>query len=329
MHLKALFLTAAIVTVPTAALAETCSTMRFRDKGLELAREAYPQLVARDAEWTFTREELVNRRDKERTCAGREALDYLLLLADVQKAELPEAVAAMGQMLRAESPALEKKRMMDRLIDRFVMANEIATSIELLRKAMVNFPDYAGGYESNLALLLTGRGKFDEARAIADAKLDASLEDPPANRIPYAGWVRLAVSEISGDKADEAAVIARLRTRYGDETEALIARDLPISDFAMLLKRAFGPTSYVEPTSPPRPEYPYAMQMAYKSGLCDVRFDITEEGIPENVRAECTEDGFVKESERAVSEVRFKPVVIDGVAFHTYNVVYPMEYNIR
>lgn len=309
--------------------AETCSNTAFRDNGLKLAREAYPQLIARSVEWTFTREELAARRDKERTCAGQEALDYLLLLADVQKAELPEAVAAMGKLLRAESPALEKKRMMDRLIDRFVIANEIATSIELLRKAMVNFPDYAGRYESNLALLLTGRGKFDEARAIADAKLDASLEDPPANRIPYAGWVRLAVSEISGDKADEAAVMAKLRTRYGDETEALIARDLPISNFATLLKRAFGPASYVESTTLPKLEYPYAMQMAYKSGLCDVRFDITEEGIPENVQAECTEDGFVKESERAISEVRFKPVVIDGVPYPTYNVVYPIEYNIR
>jgi hypothetical protein len=329
MYLKALFLTAAMATVPAAAWAEACSNTAFRDKGLKLAREAYPQLVARNAEWTFTREELAARRDKERTCAGQEALDYLLLLSDVQKAELPEAVAAMGKLLRAESPALEKKRMMDQLIERFVMANEITTSIELLRKAMVNFPDHAGGYESSLVLLLTGRGKFDEARAIADAKLDASLEDPPANRIPYAGWLRLAVSEVSGDKADEAAIIARLGTRYGDETEALIARDLPISHFAMLLKRAFGPASYVEPIMPPRPKYPYAMRMAYKSGLCEVRFDITEEGVPENVRAECTEDGFVEESERAISEVRFKPVVIDGVAFRTYNVVYPMEYNIQ
>lgn len=317
------------LSIALPASAETCSSTAFRDKGLKLAREAYPQLVARGVEWTFTREELADRRDKERTCAGQEALDYLLLLADVQKAELPEAVAAIGKLLRAESPVLEKKRMMDRLIERFVLANEITTSIELLRKAMVNFPDHAGGYESDLALLLTGRGKFDEARAIADAKLDASLEDPPANRIPYAGWLRLATSEVSGDKADEAAVIARLRTRYGDETETLIARDLPISDFAMMLKRAFGPAAYVEPLQPPKPEYPYAMQMAYNSGLCDVRFDITEGGIPENVRAECTEEGFVKESERAISEVRFKPVVIDGVAFPTYNVVYPMEYSIQ
>lgn len=40
-------------------------------------------------------------------------------------------------------------------------------------------------------------------------------------------------------------------------------------------------------------------------------------------------EGFAEESVRAVSEVRFKPPVIDGVSYRVYNVVYPLEYNIR
>jgi hypothetical protein len=313
--------------------AETCSNTRFRDKGLELARAAYPQLVGqinnRSVERAITREELAAQREKERTCAGQASLDYLLLLMDVQEADLQDAVGAMGSIMRSDSDVLEKKRMMNLLIKRFVMANEISTAIDLLRYAMANFPDHAEDFETELALMLTGRGKFDEAREIADRHLGGALEDAPLDQIPYAGWLRLAVSEVSGDKADEAEVISRLRTQHGDETEALIARDLPISNYAKLLQRAYGSFPYGWPIDPPTPRYPHAMQLAGKSGLCDVKFDISEEGVPENVQAECTEDGFIEESVRAVSLMRFQPTVVDGVTYRIYNAVYPLEYNIR
>ncbi|MEQ9505946.1 MAG: energy transducer TonB [Hyphomonas sp.] len=328
MNRKLLAISACLLLV-LPATAETCSNTRFRDKGLKLAREAYPQLVGQAAEWTFTREALMAQRQNERTCAGQASLDYLLLLADVQKGELQDAVAAMGGVMRSGSSALEKKRMMDRLINRFVLASEISTAIDLLRHAMTNFPDDASGYAQNLALLLAGRGRFDEARALADSSLEKALEDPLPGRIPHAGWVRLAVSEVSGDKADEADVIARLRTRFGEETEALIARDLPASNFAMLLKREFGSDKYPVPLQMPKPRYPEAMARAGLDGLCDVRFDISLEGVPEFIEAECDVAGFAEESVRAVSEVRFKPPVIDGVPYRVYNVIYPFEYHIR
>lgn len=309
--------------------AEACSSMRFRGEGLKMAREVYPQLVGQNTEWTFTREELAAQRQKERTCSGQTSFDYLLLLADVQKGDLEDAVTAMASLVRSDSSVLEKKRMMDRLINRFVMANEISAAIDLSRYAVTNFPDHSTDYQRNLTLLLTGRGQFDEARQLADRSLDEALEDARPGRIPYAGWVRLAVPEVSGDKADEAAVIARLRTRFGDETEALIARDLAASNYAMLLKRAFGSDRYPQPIEMPRPRYPQAMAEAGLEGLCDVRFDISLEGVPEFIEAECDEEGFVKESIRAVSEVRFKPPVIDGVPYRVYNVVYPFEYSIR
>jgi tetratricopeptide (TPR) repeat protein len=313
--------------------AETCSNTRFRDKGLELARAAYPQLVGqitnRSVERTITREELAAQRAKERTCDGQTSLDYLLLLMDVQEADLQEAVAAMGGIMRSGSDQLEKKRMINILIKRFVKANEISPAIDLLRSAKANFPDHAEEFETDLALMLTGRGKFDEAREIADRYLAGALENAPPNQIPYAGWLRLAVSEVSGDKADEAEVISRLRTQYGDETEALIARDLPISTYAKLLQRAYGSFPYGRLMDPPKPRYPQAMQEAGKSGLCDVKFDISEAGVPENVQAECTDDGFIEESVRAVSLVRFQPTVVDGVTYRIYNAVYPIEYNIR
>jgi len=263
--------------------AETCSNIRFRDKGLKLAREAYPQLIGRAAEWTFTREELIAQRLKERSCSGQASLDYLLLLADLQQGNLQDAVAAMGGIMRSGSSLLEKKRMMDRLIDRFVLANEISAATDLLRNGVVKFPDHSTDYSNNLVLLLAGRGKFDEARQLADICLEEVLEDAGSGRIPYAGWVRLAVSEVSGDKADEAAVIARLRRRFGDETEALIAQDLPASNYAMLLKRAFGTDRYPQPLDMPRPKYPEAMARAGLDGLCDVRFDINLEGVPESI----------------------------------------------
>jgi hypothetical protein len=328
MRLKLLVVGGLALLASAQALAQECSKGPFRGKALELAREAYPQLVAMNADWTFTRDQLAEFRSRERSCAGQSSLDYLLVLADVQQGDLQSSIEAMGALLKADVDALEKNRMMARLISRFVAANEIPTAISLTRLAIHRFPDQAPEYTEGLILLLAGTGQFEEARTLADAKLEAALAEARPDCFPYAAWVRLAVSEVSGDASDEAAVVSRLTGRYGQATAALLERDQTYYDYATLLHLAYNPKAYPQPVVPIKVQYPDVMLWSGAEALCEVRFDIGLDGMPEGIQAACTSEGFVHEAKRAVSEVRFEPPIVNGTPRRFYNVVYPLQFSI-
>lgn len=326
MHTKMLSVFVAILVSGQPAFSEGCSEAPFRGKSLKFAREAYHQAMNPLAPLKFSREQIVELRSKERTCDGQSSYDYILLMTDVRRGTLQQGVDALASLLQADLEPFEKSRLMNNLIDRFVRANEIRPAISLIRSAMEMFPEYEESYSKDLILLLAGTGQFEEARKLADRLLEEAMQEPSADRIPYAGWLRLSVSEVSGDSSDHQKVIARLSEYYGDETEATIEKDALFSTYSMLLSRRFDPDAQLLPIKPPRPQYPLRMAQLRKSGICDVRFDVGRDGVPSNITAECSDDGFAEESVRAVSTLRFKPPILSGVPQATYNVIYPLEY---
>ena len=329
MKLGMLVLAGVIAAMGAPAYADDCSKTEMRGNSLKLARNAYSQVMNPYLESTVTVDQLIEARQKERTCKGQGSLNYLIMLMQVQRGDLQTSVQNMEVLLQTDAEPVDKQRMMSRLIDRLVAANDIRAAIHYNRRAIEEFPDASGSYSNNLILLLAGTRQFEEARAIADARLEAALrENTRQDRIPYAGWLRLAVSEVSGDAADRQLVVARLSDHFGDQTEALIVRDAPFSDFVTLFHGRFGKDARVGPLKPPTPNYPQRMAELGRSGLCEVRFDVGFDGVPENITSECTDEGFAEESERAVSKVRFAHPVLNGVPRRIYDVVYPLEYNI-
>jgi periplasmic protein TonB len=84
-----------------------------------------------------------------------------------------------------------------------------------------------------------------------------------------------------------------------------------------------------QPIRPPTPSYPQRAQERGLSGSCDVRFDVDTRGKPYNISANCSDDVFKSEAERAVSRVEFAPKIVRGKAVERRNVVYPLEFNIE
>jgi protein TonB len=84
-----------------------------------------------------------------------------------------------------------------------------------------------------------------------------------------------------------------------------------------------------QPIRPPTPSYPQRAQERGLSGNCDVRFDVDTRGKPYNISANCSDDVFKSEAERAVSRVEFAPKIVRGKAVERRNVVYPLEFNIE
>lgn len=82
------------------------------------------------------------------------------------------------------------------------------------------------------------------------------------------------------------------------------------------------------PIQPPNPVYPSAMQARGIEGACEVHLNVDPQGRPFNVKAICSHDGFRREAERAVKQVRFVPKIEKGSPVTRTGVVYPLEFGI-
>lgn len=311
------------------ASADTCADRDLTQSRLNIAQDLHAALMAAGDAAPMKREKLVELRDTEKSCAGRNSFNYLLAFLDVQYGSLQQGIDAIGVILATDAPDFEKDRMMSRLINRFVTEGHIDTAIDLTAFAANALPDEEVHYLRDRALLLAGKGRFDEARALIDADFETCLDGTVPAKIPSAVWTRLAIAEVSGDAEDERKVLARVSEAFGQAGEDLVMRDRISMTYEMLIGRRYDPAYSPQPIIVPAPRYPKAMARARKSGSCEVRFDLTEEGIPFDLTADCNEEGFAAESLRAVSEVRFEPLVIGGIPRRYFNVVYPLEYHIR
>lgn len=83
-----------------------------------------------------------------------------------------------------------------------------------------------------------------------------------------------------------------------------------------------------QPIRPPVPTYPSRAAERGTEGSCEVRFDVDTRGRPYNVQADCTDNIFKREAEKAVSRVEFAPKIVRGQAAERKNVVYPLEFTL-
>lgn len=75
----------------------------------------------------------------------------------------------------------------------------------------------------------------------------------------------------------------------------------------------------------PQPSYPKAAAEAGKGGACQVLFDISPEGLPVNVAANCSDPVF-EESATAMSNAKFVPAKAGGKPVTLRGVIYPLQY---
>ena len=79
----------------------------------------------------------------------------------------------------------------------------------------------------------------------------------------------------------------------------------------------------------PTVSYPSRMAERSKDGECIVTFDVPRAGPAQNIKASCTNEGFVEMSENAVRSMVFAPLSIDDEFIPQAGIPYPIEYDIR
>lgn len=82
------------------------------------------------------------------------------------------------------------------------------------------------------------------------------------------------------------------------------------------------------PISPPVAQYPDRMAQRGIEGRCDVHFNVNVRGEPIDIEATCSDAGFARAAEQAVSKVRFAPKIVRGQTVERENVVYPIEFRL-
>ncbi|MEL6226757.1 MAG: TonB family protein [Pseudomonadota bacterium] len=83
-----------------------------------------------------------------------------------------------------------------------------------------------------------------------------------------------------------------------------------------------------QPIRPPLVTYPSRAAERGIEGECSVRFDVDVRGRPYNVEADCSDNVFRREAERAVSRVEFAPKIVRGQATERRNVIYPLVFSL-
>ncbi len=130
----------------------------------------------------------------------------------------------------------------------------------------------------------------------------------------------------------------KLQQIIQDTTMTLIKN--PVKTTGGLLALTFGTFAFLagpstaeldrdaQPISPPLIVYPQPMIDADITGACEAKFDVTADGIPQDVAADCTHQGFVEEVVRATQTMRFEPKRVNGDAVPRQNVVYPFVFEL-
>ena len=84
-----------------------------------------------------------------------------------------------------------------------------------------------------------------------------------------------------------------------------------------------------KPVSPPLPVYPRQAETRGLSGVCDIRFHLTEMGEPYDLDIECSDSVFNRSAYKAISKTRFMPKIDNGRPVGQRDMLYSIEYKIQ
>nr|WP_321439622.1 energy transducer TonB [uncultured Hyphomonas sp.] len=327
MKLKWLLLSLFVSGINFLAQAEDCTDGKFKGAALKVVQSAYAEAFAQESGMAARRQELVGLLAAEPTCVGRNSINFVIAMIDINEGTLGEATAALPVILNSSIPEARKIGAVDRVIDRLYLAHDYPSALALARRTREMFPD-AEWIERELALLLAFTGEYEEAKSIADKQYEASLKAVPAKVVPYEAWISLAVAELAGDAVSRSEILSKLSAHLGKDAEPVVTEGISGGIVAMVMAREFSLDSLSQPSAPPRPSYPQSAAERGIEGDCQTYFDVSAEGVPEHIVAVCTDNSFVEIAERAIAEVKFDPYVVNGVPARRVSITYPLSFRL-
>lgn len=84
-----------------------------------------------------------------------------------------------------------------------------------------------------------------------------------------------------------------------------------------------------KPIGAPLVTYPTELAAEGITGECKANFDVSSEGVPENITADCTHPGFINVTIESASTLRFEPKIKDGKPVQRRGVEYPLLFQIN
>lgn len=310
------------------AMAQDCSRGFVSGKVRKAVSDGRYSAALNLADQADRRLQLDTLLSKEKSCVGQNTLRYVIAMIDVNQGDLDEAIAALPVILQSDMDESSKATVVERMIGRLYRAGAIGDAIILARGATERFAE-TPSFQHALALLLAADGQIEEGKLIAQSALASSLSVTPAGLVPEAGWIRLAIAGASGEQEDFDGVLDSLSLQAGESRSAILAYIGEDVTVPVLLAARMGGPLLGAPSTPPQPRYPQKMAVEGRAGECEIHFDVAVDGVPQKVQAVCEEDGFKSESERAVSEARYDPLIVDEQVHRRIGMTYPLEFRLQ
>lgn len=319
----ALCLSLSIFTAPQAA-PEACRTKKVSEPVLKELRSLQYR-VRRGLNYDAIQSDL-DRLRSDANCYEQKVLQAVAIEADAFSRTPERALPALYLLYQQISKEDRRYPMVLRALGKnygmLARVNDLQGLIDLHPDAPVKIMEY---WQTSLAMAHAQNGDPDTAIAVIRAFV-ANEEQITAETFRVA----IAIYELADDSAEIEKIQSMADTVLGELKWPLALDGMGDQKFEILYRRRFDPAlSDAAPLTRPIPRYPPRAIERWKEGHCDVHFDVSEDGKPINVSADCTSTLFKKEAERAVSEVVFEPLVYKGKTYIRRDVVYPLSFNLK
>ncbi len=175
-------------------------------------------------------------------------------------------------------------------------------------------------------------GAPSSARLLREARLLAAAGEEDAARAAYARSEALATRAANLGTVD---ALAADSARTGDGTRADSLRAAR-RDIARRFDRACSAVrcrsaSVIEPrlAETSAPDYPAGARRAGLSGTCSVTLNVTEDGEPADIAADCSDPAFVAAALDWAGRARFSQRFVNGAPEPAYGIVLPVEFALQ
>jgi len=258
-------------------------------------------------------------------CSDRNAF-YGASLFIGAKSKTPSVKAqALGVIVQSTTydDGSDKVSNMYSLIHAFEVSRDFSALATLAARELPAAPDGLKTMLANIhATSLADQAQYDEALNTLLPVLNTAAKQRDRNPFHLA----IALAQELGDAEVERLVREKAGTTF---TALRMPAPHPLAGddlLETLIMRNAGVLHETRLTRHPVPSYPNGPANRGEEGECNVFMDVDTEGRPYNIEAECTDAAFRRASEKAIEDVRFEPLVIDGAVYEQFGVMYPLEY---
>jgi TonB family protein len=266
----------------------------------------------------------LNRLSLTANCYDAQMIRTLQVEAEAFSRTPSLALPALDLLYKHADPASQRYHLALRALARnYAILGRTEALETLIRNHPDVAPDLRAHWRTDLAMAHAHKGNMTEAVTAIEQVLKAP--QPPADTYHIA----IAIHEVAGNFAQAAQWTYYADTELGGLDWPQALPGMSETRFDILYLRRFDPVlSDVSPNFPPDPTYPRRALRDGIEGTCNVRFDVSQTGIPINLSATCTSAIFKQEAERAVSVIRFTPLQYRGETYIRRNVLYPLEFSL-